>query len=373
MNLTLNFLDQPTAITDAAGTRNFTYNPSHRLASETNPAIVNGVLSYTYDTAGRFTAMSFGNGSTTFVAATHTYDPMAWRKAHNVALLASYLWQPVGLDVPLMRIADNAEEYYIVDGNKNVIALKDSSGADIATYTYTPFGAVENPTDGDENPFRFSSEYHDDETSFVYYNYRYYSPKLGRWIKRDPIEEEGGVNLYGMIENNMINNIDENGLKVEEVHIGNTYYFHVYSNVRFYDFWSSSEYLGTVTFEYKPNSVVQDNEAGLAIAQQLAKQIDNGNSLAVLAKTISDGAGCLELTLRVAVVGLDQVISVVEFAQDPSIATAIGAITVIPGGGALAKKIIPLSEFRRLMKKWDKATYGSLADSIRDHASRHGF
>ena len=55
VNLTLNFLDQPTAITDAAGTRNFTYNPSHRLASETNPAIVNGVLSYTYDTAGRET------------------------------------------------------------------------------------------------------------------------------------------------------------------------------------------------------------------------------------------------------------------------------------------------------------------------------
>ena len=157
--------------------------------------------------------MSFGNGSTTFVAATHTYDPMAWRKAHNVALLASYLWQPIGLDVPPMRIADNAEEYYIVDGNKNVIALKDSSGADIATYTYTPFGAVEDPVDGDENPFRFSSEYHDDETSFVYYNYRYYSPALGRWINRDPIEEEGGVNLYATIFNDCIDNFDALGLK----------------------------------------------------------------------------------------------------------------------------------------------------------------
>ena len=211
VNLTLNFLDQPTAITDAAGTRNFTYNPSHRLASETNPAIVNGVLSYTYDTAGRSTAMSFGNGSTTFVAATHTYDPMAWRKAHNVALLASYLWQPVGLDVPLMRIADNAEEYYIVDGNKNVIALKDSSGADVSTYTYTPFGAVEAPVDGDENPFRFSSEYADDETGLVYYNYRYYSPQLGRWTKRDPIEEQGGSNLYALLNNNSINFMDKNG------------------------------------------------------------------------------------------------------------------------------------------------------------------
>ena len=97
------------------------------------------------------------------------------------------IWQPesAGLDVPLMRIADNTETYYIVNGNKNVIALKDSSGADVSTYNYTPFGTLENPADGDENPFRFSSEYHDDETGLVYYNYRYYSPQLGRWTKRD--------------------------------------------------------------------------------------------------------------------------------------------------------------------------------------------
>ena len=74
--------------------------------------------------------------------------------------------------------------------------------------THTPFGTLENPVDGDENPFRFSSEYHDDETGLVYYNYRYYSPELGRWIKRDPIEEEGGMNLYSITQNNTLNAID---------------------------------------------------------------------------------------------------------------------------------------------------------------------
>ena len=132
--------------------------------------------------------------------------------------LASYLWQPTGLDVPLMRIADNTETYYIADGNKNIIALKDSSGADVSTYTYTPFGALENPVDGDENPFRFSSEYADDETGLVYYNYRYYSPQLGRWTKRDPIEEEGGGNIYCMTNNNAINNFDFFGLAGSDTH-----------------------------------------------------------------------------------------------------------------------------------------------------------
>ena len=66
--------------------------------------------------------------------------------------------------------------------------------------------------DGDENPFRFSSEYADDETGLVYYNYRYYSPQLGRWTKRDPIEEKGGVNLYGFIMNEDISAFDSLGL-----------------------------------------------------------------------------------------------------------------------------------------------------------------
>ena len=42
---------------------------------------------------------------------------------------------------------------------------------------------------------RFSTKYYDAETDLYYYGYRYYSPSLGRWISRDPIEEEGGLNL----------------------------------------------------------------------------------------------------------------------------------------------------------------------------------
>jgi RHS repeat-associated protein len=50
----------------------------------------------------------------------------------------------------------------------------------------------------DENPFRFSSEYFDQETGLVYYNFRYYSPELGKWMSRDPIGEEGGILLFNL-------------------------------------------------------------------------------------------------------------------------------------------------------------------------------
>ena len=45
-----------------------------------------------------------------------------------------------------------------------------------------------------------------------YYGYRYYSPELGRWINRDPIEEYGGLNLLAFVFNAPINIGDNLGL-----------------------------------------------------------------------------------------------------------------------------------------------------------------
>jgi hypothetical protein len=40
------------------------------------------------------------------------------------------------------------------------------------------------------------------------YGYRYYDPLTGRWPSRDPIEEEGGVNLYGFVGNSAVDDVD---------------------------------------------------------------------------------------------------------------------------------------------------------------------
>jgi RHS repeat-associated protein len=45
-----------------------------------------------------------------------------------------------------------------------------------------------------------------------YYGYRYYDANTGRWVSRDPIEEEGGVNLYGFVQNNPVRKIDVLGM-----------------------------------------------------------------------------------------------------------------------------------------------------------------
>jgi RHS repeat-associated protein len=45
------------------------------------------------------------------------------------------------------------------------------------------------------------------------YGYRHYTPKTGQFLGRDPIEEEGGYNLYGFVGNDGVNWIDLLGLE----------------------------------------------------------------------------------------------------------------------------------------------------------------
>ena len=68
---------------------------------------------------------------------------------------------------------------------------------------------------------RFSTKYFDSETGLYYYGYRFYSPQLMRWLNRDPIGEEGGLNLYGFCGNNPVSRFDVDGRKVQITQSGN--------------------------------------------------------------------------------------------------------------------------------------------------------
>jgi len=103
---------------------------------------------------------------------------------------------------------------YCYDAHGNVTELIDAySGAVVAKYRYGVFGETvraEGPLAA-ANPWRFATRYHDDETGLVMFPRRPYSPELGRFLLRDPIEEDGGLNLYGIGENDLINAIDCRG------------------------------------------------------------------------------------------------------------------------------------------------------------------
>ncbi|HVU17217.1 MAG TPA: RHS repeat-associated core domain-containing protein [Candidatus Didemnitutus sp.] len=112
------------------------------------------------------------------------------------------------------------------DGNGNVVSLVNgtsgsgSYGTFAAAYEYDPFGGCVRSEMRDAvlqasaSPFTFSTKYADFETGLLYYGTRFYSPSLGRFLNRDTIGEQGGLNLYAFCGNNGVGSVDTLGMDV---------------------------------------------------------------------------------------------------------------------------------------------------------------
>ncbi len=98
--------------------------------------------------------------------------------------------------------------------NGNVTALVNTNQLLAARYNFDPYGnllGMSGPL-AEANTYRFSSKEYHPNSGLVYYLYRYYEPNLQRWLNRDPIEEMGGINLYGFVGNDPLNGVDALGL-----------------------------------------------------------------------------------------------------------------------------------------------------------------
>jgi RHS repeat-associated protein len=189
-------------------------------------------LDFAYDQQGRRISkvVSTWNSSTANYQSSTTnlfiYDSwnlIAELNASNAPTLSrSYLW---GLDLSgamrgaggvggLLTITDSTQgsHFAAFDANGNVTALVNATDGTIsAQYEYGPFGEIIRATGptAKVNPFRFSTKYQDDETDLLYYGYRYYHLATGRWLSRDPIDEDGskGLTLELPVKANICDNV----------------------------------------------------------------------------------------------------------------------------------------------------------------------
>jgi RHS repeat-associated protein len=104
-------------------------------------------------------------------------------------------------------------------------AYLNSTGTVVAAFDFSPYGNGMAVTPNYQSyPIGFSGQFMDWETGLVYYGLRYYAAKHGRFINRDPIEEFGGNNLYGFVNNNPINRRDHLGLTDDLVEAARAHY-----------------------------------------------------------------------------------------------------------------------------------------------------
>ena len=202
----------------------FSWDAENRLISAT----VNGqTTNYRYDAQSRRIATVTPTGTAT-ITIYDGWNPIAEYSGNvgvSPTLTKTNLW---GIDLSgsiqgaggvggLLAVTDNTGTYYpTFDGNGNVSEYLNSTGTVVAHYEYDPSGRTTVATGSKANDFshRFSTKPLDSATGLYYYGYRYYDPVTGRWPSRDPIWENGGVNLYGFVGNDGVNGLDVVGLSV---------------------------------------------------------------------------------------------------------------------------------------------------------------
>jgi RHS repeat-associated protein len=225
----------------------FSYDPDGNLTND-------GRFDYIWDGENRLVGMTNNTGVGPRYGLTFAYDPQGRRIQKLVAtngvpaytnrflyngwnliatltpnsqLQSAFMW---GLDLSgsmqgaggvggLLEVSYKGtsitNSFPAIDGNGNVATLVNATdGTVMANYEYGPFGELTRATGpmAKTNPVRFSTKYQDDESDLLYYGYRYYKPSTGTWPTRDPIEEKGGLNLYGYDLGDPINHIDALGL-----------------------------------------------------------------------------------------------------------------------------------------------------------------
>ena len=83
-----------------------------------------------------------------------------------------------------------------------------------AEYLYSAYGEVMMKSGdlAEKNNITYSTRYQEANTGLVSYTYRHYSPGLKKWLSKDPIAEQGGINLYQMVGNMPISSWDMLGM-----------------------------------------------------------------------------------------------------------------------------------------------------------------
>lgn len=118
-----------------------------------------------------------------------------------------------GIDEPLAMEQKRSTYFFHADGLGSIVNLTDQRGRVVQSYEYSSFGRTKVQGGEVKQPYGYTGREWDREPGLYYYRARYYDPKGGRFISKDPIGFAGGdVNLYRYVSNNPINFIDPWGL-----------------------------------------------------------------------------------------------------------------------------------------------------------------
>lgn len=167
---------------------------------------------FDYDHEGRRIARQMVTGSTVYQSL-FLYNGADIHKEYAFQWLApvSSYTHGAGEDDPLIHQNGSGSRYYHADGLGSPTLLTDAAGNVQAFRRYDPWGRTIG-SGGVLPAYGYTGREPDISTGYMYYRARYYDPVLGRFLSRDPMGLNAGINVYAYVDNNPVNNTDPSGL-----------------------------------------------------------------------------------------------------------------------------------------------------------------
>ncbi|MBF6612094.1 MAG: RHS repeat protein, partial [Chloroflexi bacterium] len=158
----------------SGATTTYRYDAAERLTSSGAAA---NPTNYRYNGDGVRVSKSTGLSSNSYV----------WGAGQDLLQdnTSSYIYGPGGMLVEAVQ--GTTPYYYHADQLGSIRAITNSSGAVSNTYTYDAYGNTTASAGTVANPFKYSGQYTDSETGFLYLRARYYDPATQQFLSVDPL------------------------------------------------------------------------------------------------------------------------------------------------------------------------------------------
>ncbi|CAK7039270.1 RHS repeat domain-containing protein [Saezia sanguinis] len=176
------------------------------------------IASYQYDPFGRRISKTV-NGQTTYYL--YTDEGLIAEIDDQGNMLVAYGWQPGSMygTAPLWQVnlssnnLQTAEFHYLHTDHLGTVQMATNGNGEITWKAQSEaFGrTLLNEQNQITMNLRFPGQYFDQETGIHYNYFRDYSPQIGRYIQRDPIGLNAGVNVYSYVLNTPLKFYDPEG------------------------------------------------------------------------------------------------------------------------------------------------------------------